>query len=174
MNLEERYKRAADNTYVGKVRAQQANITGNGADGPATYTTGVNFLDGQGRTRAAADDTFQTEFKRNAPGAFKYGAPGQNNSTPGSSVLETGAGGLTRWLSKALNISFGTGTHPSFGNANLYTKFKAFRGTSRWAEQTSFHRYAPITDQKFQNLDTWANTRITQGASGPSPAGLGG
>ena len=89
MTLEERYNAAGAETYVGKVRLQQAADVGAGK--------GVNFMDGDARgiwspDSTAAPDAVQTEFTRNDAGAFRYGGGGK----------VAGTYTLTRWLKKGV------------------------------------------------------------------------
>jgi hypothetical protein len=156
MNLEERYNAASNDTYVGKVRLQQAADVGVGA--------GVNFLDGDGRSRwspatTARPDVVQTEFTRNAEGNFRYGGGGKSPA-----LTNNGSYPLSRWLARGVEKG-----DAYFAN-NRFTTI----GDIRNATGTIIHKYWSATNKKFQNADTWANTRITSSPGGPSPAGLGG
>lgn len=82
MTLEERYKQAAETTYVGRVKKFQT-------DGKAGE--GVNFMDGD-RPSAGAPDTVQKEFTKNATGDFLYGGGGK----------VAGTYKLSRWLNKGI------------------------------------------------------------------------
>jgi hypothetical protein len=177
--LAKRYAEASADTYVGKVRTQQSSTAGAGK--------GVNFLDGQSRAIfsvdsstgapvAPPDDVFQTEFTRNASGAFRYGAPGQRQQTPGSSTSADGQGGLSRWLPKALDISFGAGKHPNLGDGNLYDKYKSFLTSSPtgWAGNPHFHAYTRNKDERFNEVFpvNFGKQRATLNIKPPSPAGI--
>lgn len=164
--LAQLYTTAGASTYVGKVRTfQAAPIEG------AVKERGVNFLDGKPRSRTAADDIFQDEFKRNNPGDYKYG----QGKVPGSADAATGTGTLTRWQPKALNIAFGNGQHPHFNNGNLYSKFKLFRSVN-------YHTWTPPvgngTGNQFKNWTVLSafsrNIAISGPPKGPSPTGLQG
>jgi hypothetical protein len=159
MTLEERYNQAAETTYVGKVRAQQA------ADAGARG--GVNFMDGDGRGswsqgQTPAVDQVQTEFSRNAAGAYRYGGAGK---VPASTNDKTYP--LSRWLSRGVTKGDTYFTNTRFINI----------GDVRNAPGTRVHKYSPLTeDDKFiaKALQELAKGRVNGSASGPAPAGLNG
>ena len=177
MTLEQRYNDAAANTYVGRVRTRQA--------AGSTETNGVDFMDGQPKLSTSPEDAYQTEFKRNPAGAFKYGAPGQNNLLPGTdaSTEATGAPiGLSRWTANALNIAFSAA---STGLQSRWVKYRGFKSASptKWVDPTTnqsysyYHRWDPTGN--FVNalpntvpagqsgLSTQARVKTTP--KGPSP-----
>lgn len=143
MTLEERYNAASVNTYVGRVKALQA------ADAGAI--DGVNFMNGEGFTgKPPANDQVQTEFKRNAEGAFKYGGGGK---VPGSY-------NLSRWLPKGLNK----------GDTYLTnTKFTTSRGTL-----IQKYNWLKESDTFIGKLKNTTQAVVKGSASGPSPAGVNG
>ena len=161
MNLEERYNAAGETTYVGRVRARQAADAGVGP--------GVNFLDGEpSAPRVTPPNTYQREFTRNAEGALKYGATGQNGLTPGVDTTDNTANisastGLTRWTKLALEKAFLS------GQSSLLTKFKTYKNTV-------VHKYTPTVGSQFEDMlpNTTKNRSILGSASGPSPSGLQG
>ncbi len=163
MTLEERYNNASPtNTYVGMVRTKQEEAVGAGA--------GVNFLDGEPvAQKALPPNAYQREFTRNAAGALKYGAVGQNGQIPGSDTTDdtsriTPSTGLTRWTKTALEKAFLS------GNSSLLSKYKLFKGTT-------VHKYTPVDDfKKILNGQTikTAYSTVTGVPSGPAPTGLQG
>lgn len=178
MNLEERYKAAGENSYVGRVRANQVGISSNGED-VNTLTDGVDFFDGVPRDREnPLDDAYQKELKRNAPRSFKYNTPGQNGKVPGADNSVSGTGGLSRWTTSALNIGFkDSQARPS--KDSIYKRFKAFKGNSTWTGRSSFHLYNPVEAAAQYRTNTALSSdardlRIGGSPSGPSPAGLQG
>lgn len=155
MTLEERYNSAGVNTYVGRVKSLQAADVG--------ARPGVNFMDGVGRGKNnSAPDEYQTEFKRNAEGDFRYGGGGK---TPAATNNKTYP--LSRWLPKALNKAFGAGGY--FLN-NRYTILNDVRNS-----QVKVHKFAPLTDKDFTSALTFlSKSRVIGSSAGPSPAGLRG
>lgn len=159
MNLEERYNSAAATTYVGQVRTKQAADVGVGR--------GVNFLDGDGRGQwepgsVAAPDQVQNEFSRNAAGDFRYGGGGKVPAATNNKSYP-----LSRWLSR------GTDKGDTYFTNNRYTTI----GDVRNAPGTQVHKFSPLSGKKFDEssiLSTFAKGRLSGGASGPSPAGIGG
>ena len=175
MSLIDLYTRATENSYVGRVRLQQAGITQNGGDNN-NLTDGTNFFDGTARTRVPTADQFQTELTRNRPGALKYDASGQNGQTPGSSRSVTGLGGLSRWTANALNIGF-KDAQVRPGKTSIHNRFKVFKGNDRWNGKTNFHLYNPVeADKQFNKVlsTQFQKDRATAGTPSPSPAGLQG
>lgn len=152
MTLEERYNAAAGNTYVGRVKSLQAADVG--------PKNGVNFMDGTGRAKNnTAPDEYQTEFKRNAEGDFKYGGGGK---VPGNTDNKYS---LSRWLPKALDKAFGAGGY--FLN-NRYTTLNDVKNS-----QVKIHKFAPITGRDFTTiLPSLSKGRVIGSSSGPSPSGL--
>lgn len=153
MTLEERYNAAGNETYVGRVKNQQAADVGAGA--------GVNFLDGDGQSRwspskTAAPDVVQNEFKRNAEGDFLYGGGGK----------VAGTYALSRWLPK------GTDKGDTYFTNNRFTTVQDVRNAS-----TLIHKYSPLSGKSFEvagNLSEMAKAKFTGSPSGPSPAGISG
>lgn len=143
MTLEERYNAAGTNTYVGRVKTSQA------ADAGAI--DGVNFMNGEGFTgKPPANDQVQTEFKRNAAGAFKYGGGGK---VPGTYSL-------SRWL------------QPGLEKGDKYlanTKFTTSRGTL-----IQKYNWLKESDTFVGKLKEPSKNVVKGSASGPSPAGVNG
>lgn len=173
-SLEERYNGAAADSYVGRVRTRQA------AD--STVPNGVDFMDGQPKQNNTGDDKYQTEIKRNKAGTFKNGDTGNRGKLPGTDGSTTGLTGLTRWTGDALNIAF---TKAGAGLESRWNQFKAFKSaqTVKWTDPTdnraytNYHRYTPLTNQKFvDTLPPEANpgtqARVKTTPKGPSPAGF--
>jgi hypothetical protein len=153
-SLEERYRDAGPDTYVGKVRTLQSAAS--------TNPQGVNFLDGTPRSQNnSAPDEYQDEFTRNKPGSFKYGGEGK---VPGS--LNTTAYPLSRWLSKGLEKAFGA---EGYYTNNRYTTISNVRN----APNTRVHNYAPLSGKRYDDVDI-VSARVNGGAKGPAPSGLGG
>jgi hypothetical protein len=158
MTLEERYAASKSTTIVAAK-----------AMGTVAGRQGVNFTDGTQRgpwnpTSNGTADVWQGEFKENVEGAVV---------TPAASNLSTYP--LSRWTAESLKIAFenkGPAKLPTgyFGN----TRFTVFKDSAgRWTEEGSkLHKYAPLTGKKFQNANTWANTRITAGAVSTTVRGL--
>lgn len=160
MNLEQRYLNADPATTAGKVRTLQEETVG--------ANTGVNFLDGDGvAPKAVPPNTYQTEFKRNVAGAFRYSAAGQNGQRPGTDTTEdiesTGPNkGLTRWTTTALKKAF------LGGNSSLLTKYRTFKGKN-------YHDYSPLIGQDFTTrLPDLTKAKVIGSPSGPAPSGLAG
>ena len=157
-------KELYDKSTSGTISAAKAMGTSDGRQG-------VNFFDGSGvgpwspRYTKTGDD-FQNGIIENQQGT---------NITP--AATNTGVYPLSRWKADALKIAF-EGKGPAklpqgyFGN----TRFTEFKDTAgRWTtEGSKLHKYAPLTGKKFQNADTWANTRITAGATSTAVGGLNG
>jgi hypothetical protein len=165
MNLEERYKAAGENTYVGRVRARQAADAGAGP--------GVNFLDGDKRSPGsdAAPDAFQAEFTRNSAGAYLYGGAGLEPA-----ATNDGSYPLSRWLEKSLKIAF-DGVGPSRLPSGYWrnTRFTTVNDVKN--SGTEIHNYAPVSGKKFEEaaiLSELSKGKLTGAPSGPSPAGLQG
>jgi hypothetical protein len=156
MNLEDRYKAASADTYVGKVREQQAS-------GAAGF--GVNFMDGQGRgvwdpSVTAAPDQYQEEFKKNASGDFRYDGGGK---VPGTSYT------LSRWLDRGLEKG------DEYFTNNKFTTIIA--GDTRNGPGRLVHAFSPLPGKTFSEsaiLSTFGKGRLSGGASGPTPGGLNG
>lgn len=161
MNLEERYNTAAATTYAGRVRTTQAADVGVGL--------GVNFFDGDGREQwrpgtTAPDDVVQNEFKRNAAGDFRYGGGGKVPAATNNKSYP-----LSRWLSR------GTDKGDTYFTNNRYTTI--IGGDVRNVPGRQVHTFSPLSGKKFDEssiLSTFAKGRISGGASGPAPAGIGG
>jgi hypothetical protein len=159
MNLEERYRTAAASSYVGKVRTTQAADAGAGQ--------GVNFLDGNSRPQfqpgsVAAPDEVQDEFTRNVAGAFRYGGGGK---TPASTNDKSYP--LSRWLPA------GTDKGDTYFTNNRYTTISDVRN----APGTIVHKFSPLAGKAFDVsavLSSFAKSRISGGAAGPSPSGVNG
>jgi hypothetical protein len=112
-----------------------------------------------------APDEFQTEFTRNNPGDFRYGA---GDKVPAGTNDKSYP--LSRWLSKALDKAFGPGGY--FTNTR-FTKI----GDVRNAPNTPVHSYAPLPGKKFEEatiLSQLSKNKIIGSAAGPSPSGLQG
>lgn len=152
MTLEERYNAAGATTYVGRVKSLQAAEVG--------ARDGVNFMDGTGRGQGNnAPDEYQTEFKRNAEGDFRYGGGGK---VPGNTDNKYS---LSRWLPKALDKAFGPGGY--FLN-NRYTTINDVKNS-----QAKIHKFAPITGKDFTSvLQEMSKGRVLGSSAGPSPSGL--
>lgn len=156
MTLEERYNAASANTYVGRVRSLQAAEVG--------AKDGVNFLDGDARNiwspgSTAAPDQVQTEFKRNAEGAFRYGGGGKVPGSPDNTYS------LSRWLKKGVEKG------DTYLVNNRFTTVSDTRNAS-----TLLQRYNWLNEGKTfaGKLPDLAKGRVNGAASGPSPAGLNG
>lgn len=158
MSLEALYNQAATNTYVGTVRAKQA------ADAPVNQTL-VNFLDGQakGRYRAGAaltQDTFQTEFTRNAAGSYvSAGAQGITRNPEQT---------LTRWTNKSFSIAFDNDGPSQLKNGFYTNQFRTAVGPRG---PVTVHNYTPNNGKKFGDLNTSAKARINASPSG-APTGF--
>jgi hypothetical protein len=201
MGLKELYESAASgdaaNTYV---NANLAQRFATGATG--TNITGVNFFDGDrvprtntetdedgNETEVTAPDEYQTQFIRNPAGAYRYGGsakvPGIATAVGAESAE---APELTSWTRKALNIAFGSGTHPRFGQGNMYKKFSLKTPADRVApvppddeDTLRFHRYQPPATSALNtsqyNTRTgdefgFSNNRGTPGVQPPRPGAL--
>lgn len=147
MTLEQRYNTAPATTYAGKVRTLQAADYG--------AKKGVDFMDAG--TRSGTQDTFQSNFQRNASDTkiFTQGKSETSNYAPSERK------GLSRWYGRALNYAF---TNPeAAGNSlqfSLHTTYKNFRGGTRdiWSGFSTFHRWTPQT--KFvTSLSTFSSSR---------------
>jgi len=161
MTLEERYGAADPSTSAGKARTLQEETVG--------AKPGVNFLDGEGvAPRAVPPNTYQNEFTRNAAGAFRYKATGQNLLGTGVDTTDkiedvTPAKGLTRWTTTALKKAF------LAGDSSLLTRFKTFRSKT-------YHAYTPLTNGSFfesQQLSPFAKERANPKSSGYGPGVTG-
>lgn len=172
MSLIDLYTAATDTSYVGRVRLTQAGIRSATPDGTSTdtaLTRGVNLMDAFRRTRGG-DDTMQTEFTRNDPGAYKYAGGGK---IPGTGTGENSASNLTRWTSKALNFAF---TDPGLTReggvaGSLFMLYKNRIGAN--------HKYTPSDtgpNPKFNiKLPTqFQKDRAKRGTPAPSPTSLNG
>lgn len=154
--LEELYNEAAGDSYVGRVRQQQAADAG-------TADTGTNFFDGVGRDQQNnAPDEYQDEFSRNTAGDYRYGGGGKVPGTEGTT--------LSRWLSKGIAKAFGDVD----GNTNENNYFTSPRFNPNYqdisGELVKVHRYAPLADRDFKsNLADLSRGRVTGAASGPKP-----
>lgn len=158
MTLEERYNQAAESTYVGKVRAQQAADAG--------PRNGVNFMDGDGRGTWAPGqtpppDVVQNEFKRGAAGDYRYGGGGKVPAATNNKSYP-----LSRWLQRGVEKG-----DTYFTN----NRFIAI-GDVRNAPGTVVHKYSPLSDNNFiaKALQELAKGRVNGSASGPAPTGLNG
>lgn len=163
MSLEELYLTAQDGTYVGAVLRKQAPYTANNA--PAADSGLVNFMDGTRRNGREVDE-FQTEFKRNAAGAFVIGG--------GQGVLGRGTTGtLTRWTDRAFNLAFeGKGKGPASLVDGFYDTNK-YRVAETPKSVTTVHLYTPLEGQGYVNKNTSAGIRYNGGAS-LAPTNFGG
>jgi len=122
MSLLDKYNAAAAGTNAGNAR-------------DAAGVTGVNFFDGTGRSQNnAAPDEFQTGFKPNAAGDYRYGGGGK---TPGTYSVSS-------WLSKALGK-----VDTLFSNAAFNSILK---GDVRNAPNTTVHKFTP--EANFQESET--------------------
>lgn len=141
------------------------------AMGTADKRQGVNFFDGTGRgpwspTSEGTDDVWQGEFTENKEGTVVTPAATNDSTYP-----------LSRWKAGALKIAFeGVGPAQRPKGYWLDTRFTVFKDSAgRWTEEGSkLHKYAPIDGKKFQNADTWADTRIKAAAVSTSVRGLQG
>lgn len=152
MSLESLYTQAARDTYVGTVRTRQAS------DAPTNQTL-VNFLDGQSKTRSTTQvqDTFQTEFTRNAPNSFVgAGAQGAPRA-PGQTY--------SRWTDKAFKLAFDN-EGPSQLINGFYTNQFRPSYTDVTGLQKQVHMYTPQIGKKFGDVSTWAKARIASSPSG--------
>jgi hypothetical protein len=143
MNLEERYKAASADTYVGRVRTRQAEEAG--------PIRGVDFMDGVVKQGA---DRIQDGFIRNTAGDFKYGGGGK----------VAGTVGLSRWLAPGLEKG-----DAYFADTRFTT---ILTGNVRTAPGTLVHKYSPLAGKKFEEsaiLSSLAKGRITGAAGGPTP-----
>lgn len=131
---------------------------------------GVNFFDGTGRgpwsptSTKTADDDWQGEFKENKAGVKVTPAATNDSSYP-----------LSRWKPDALKIAFdGVGPAQRPLGYWLDSRFTVFKDSAgRWTETGSkLHKYAPLAGKKFQNFDTWANTRVVAGATSTAVRGM--
>jgi len=165
MDLLERYLKSPDTTYVGKVRTTQVGVDSSGKD-ITSLKRGVNFFDGVGRAPGnPAPDEYQTEFQRNAPGDFRYGA---GDKVPAGTNDKSYP--LSRWLSTALDKAFG----PTGYITN--TRFTTI-GDVRNAPNTLVHKYAPLPGREFKQspiLSQLSKSKIIGSPSGPAPSGLQG
>lgn len=146
-----------------------ATITAAKALGTSDGRQGVNFFDGTGRgpwnpTSNGTPDVWQGEFTENKEGKNVTPAATNNKTYP-----------LSRWKADALKIAFdgvGPAQRPKgyFGD----TRFTEFKDTAgRWTtEGSKLHKYAPLTGKTFQNVDTWANTRVVASATSTGVRGL--
>ena len=157
MTLEERYKAATVDSYVGRVKTFQAAAT--------KSDRGVDFMDGDPRSgTAVAPDKYQTEFTRNAPGSFRYGGGGKT----------AGAVGLTRWLPEAFKIAF-EGSGPVTLSSGYWgnTKFTLLNNLRN--ANVTVHNYAPIKTKTFtESLSNISRPKVNGSVIGPTPAGLNG
>lgn len=148
MSLESLYNNAAPNTYAGTVRTRQA------ASAPTNGAPLVNFLDGKRRTASPADDQFQTEFTRNAPGAYVAGG-----------VPKHTGGNLTRWTDSAFKLAFDGSGPPSLDRGYYTSQFRtSYNGKI-------VHNYTPNRSEQFGAVNKSAELRINASPSG-APAGL--
>lgn len=165
MTLEDRYNNAGPDSYVGRVRAMQAEDAGAGR--------GVNFMDGRGGGqwspgKTSAPDEFQNEFTRDDAGTYRYGT----NKTPAGT--NDGSYPLSRWLEKSLKIAFeGAGPPTRPVGYWLDSRFTMLRDVRNG--DTKLHKYAPLVDKSFSDtLASMSRGRVDGAASGPSPSGLNG
>lgn len=137
--------------------------------GTANAGRGVNFFDGTGRgpwspTSQGPADVWQGEFTENKEGSNVTPAATNNSTYP-----------LTRWKADSLKIAFG-GLGP-VQRPNGYWKdvrFNTFKDSAgRWTDEGSkLHKYAPLADKTFQNLNSWADTRIKAGSTSTAVRGM--
>lgn len=152
-------------------KSTSATISAAKAMGTKDGNAGVNFFDGTSRgpwspTFQGTPDVWQDGITENSQGTNINPAATNDGTYP-----------LSRWKPDSLLIAF-EGAGPTklptgyFGN----TRFTVFKDSAgRWTEEGSkLHKYAPLTGKKFQNADTWANTRITAGATSTAAGGLNG
>lgn len=158
MTLEERYNQAAESTYVGKVRSQQAADAGDRG--------GVNFMDGDARGSFQAGqspppDVVQNEFKRGSAGDYRYGGGGKVPAATNNKSYP-----LSRWLEKGVTKG------DTYFTNNRFISI----GDVRNAPGTVVHKYSPLADKDFINntLQELAKGRVNGSPSGPAPAGLNG
>ncbi len=160
MSLENLYNDAPAASYVGKVRTtQEANV---GA------VQGVNFMDGTRRSKNnQTSDAFQTEFKRNAAGAYVAGGAQppardiQAASSNGETPLDSANPSLTRWTSRVGQFAFnGSNRGPDSLINGFYGTPTIFRKDSKG---NTIHNYAPLPQSTFGEKDSWAKSRIVAG-----------
>jgi hypothetical protein len=116
-------------------------------------------------------NTYQREFVRNAAGAFRYKAAGQNGLSVGTDITDkiedvTPSKGLTRWTTTALKKAF------LAGDSSLLKKYSTFRSKI-------YHNYTPLAAGSFfesKALSPFAKERANPKSSGygPAPSGLAG
>jgi hypothetical protein len=148
MSLENLYNQAANGTYVGRVKAQQAT--------DANTTDGVNFMDGT-RRRNPEPDEFQTEFKRNAEGTYAIGgAQGTVSPTNDKNYV------LSRWTPKSLKLAFEQ-DGPASLNKGYYTS--RFRTATSPKGSVLVHNYTPLPNQTFKDKNSSAAARIASQAT---------
>lgn len=148
MSLEQLYNDASRNTYVGTVRARQAEMAG--TNGPPL----VNFLDGDVRGSEETPDQFQREFTRNESGAYKSGGA--------QSITRAAGATLSRWTAKAYELAFG-GKGPSTLPSGYYN--------NKFTNNGTLHLYTPKRDSGFVDKNTSAGTRKNSSPSG-APTGF--
>lgn len=146
-----------------------AGISAAKALGTSDGRQGVNFFDGTGRgpwspTSEGTPDVWQGEFTENKEG---------RNVTP--AATNDGTYPLSRWKADALKLAFegvGPAQRPKgYWQDSRFTIFKDSAG--RWTDEGSkLHKYAPLADKAFQDLDTWADTRIKAGAVSTAVRGM--
>lgn len=174
-SLEARYNGATADSYVGRVRIRQASLTATGPN-----ENGVDYMDGQPKGTGTDPDKYQTEFKRNNAGTFKYDNVGNRGKKPGTDGSTDGLSGLTRWKGDALQIAF---TNSGAGLTSQWTRRKGFKSaqTVKWTDPTdntaygNYHRWIPTTsfvDSLPSEANPGTQSRVKTTPKGPSPAGF--
>lgn len=145
MSLEDMYKNAAPDSYVGTARERQSST--------ATGAQLVNFLDGQKRGVTVRDDEFQTEFTRNEAGSYVAGGS--------QGVQRSIDENLTRWTDKAFKLAFdGEGPPTLIEGYYNNSRFRVDSGNRQ------VHMYAPSAGRRFADVNESAKSRVAASPSG--------
>lgn len=136
MNLKERYENASSAQYPKAYEARNKQNEPSEAEDSI-----VNFMDAGGRT--STTDSFQTEFRRNAPGTKKYVQSADTTEYKKQDEKK----GLSRWYGRALNYAFKDPLAPNnYIQDSVWTSQKNIRPSTKdsWADNPLyFHRYTP-------------------------------
>jgi hypothetical protein len=146
-----------------------AGISAAKALGTSDGRQGTNFFDGTGRgpwspTSTGTPDVWQGEFTENNEGKNVTPASTNDSSYP-----------LSRWKADALKLAF-EGVGPAQRPRGYWqdSRFNTFKDSAgRWTDEGSkLHKYAPVVDKTFQDLNSSANDRIRAGATSTAVRGM--